>query len=365
MSIERICFVSLPAYGFFNPGSYDRTGGGGAKRQIHLLSQELTDQFDIHVVVGDYGQPETEIRDGVTLHRAYTPNEGRAPVQLYKLFQAMRTADADCYIYRGGPRKAAITARLATVLRRDWVYNVASDDHLEAGYSRCNPLIRREFRRGLQNARAIISQTSHQQRVLEQRFRVGSTVVPNGYTLPDSDPPAEREFILWVGRLEPDQNRPELYLDCAESLPDIPFKLIGVPNDSAYHRKIRTRAETIPNLDFVGSVPPTEIHDYYRRAIALVSTSAYEGFPNVFLEAWRQATPVVSLDVDPARYLDADLYTGYSDGEFDNLVAEIDRLATESEFRCEVGHDLHEFFKRQYAIDAVAKQYAAALDPTG
>jgi glycosyltransferase involved in cell wall biosynthesis len=36
----------------------------------------------------------------------------------------------------------------------------------------------------------------------------------------------------------------------------------------------------------------------YRNALALLCTSAYEGFPNTFLEAWSHGIPVVST-IDP------------------------------------------------------------------
>jgi len=361
MAVDSLCFVSLPAYGFFNPSAYEQTGGGGAKRQIYLLSQELTQWFDVHVVVGDYGQPKTECRDGVTLHRAYTPGDGAPHRQLFSLGKAMYRAAADVYIYRGHPRKAAITGLLARLLRRKWVYHVSNDSDLGYNYDNCSTLVRWLFRHELNQAYRIVAQTTRQQNLLRNRFDVNSTVIPNGYVASEELPLEEREFVLWVGRLEPQQNRPDLFLDCAEALPEVSFKIIGVREDDECYHETKRRADSLPNVEFISAVEPNEIHKYYRRAIAVVNTSAHEGFPNTFLEAWRQQTPVVSLDVDPGRYLEDDLYSGYAAGEIDTVIEETRQLATDSRRRARIGENLERHFHQEYDIGRVGEQYARVL----
>ena len=39
-------------------------------------------------------------------------------------------------------------------------------------------------------------------------------------------------------------------------------------------------------------------------AKAIISTSNYEGFPNIFLEAWSAGVPVISLNVNPGEVID-------------------------------------------------------------
>ena len=87
------------------------------------------------------------------------------------------------------------------------------------------------------------------------------------------------------------------FLDLAEALPDREFVLVGPRDndDPDYYDRVKRRAATLPNITFEGFVPPDEIHEQFRHAALLVNTSDYEGFGNGFLEAWRYATPVVSL----------------------------------------------------------------------
>jgi len=357
----RICFVSLPSYGYFNTDYFGESGGGGAKRQIYLLTQELKADFDVSVVVGDYGQPEHETRDGVSLYRAYTPNEGATPRSAWRLFRAMRRADADVYVYRGHPKKAGVVGLFARILDRKFVYNVSNDSNLSINYDDMPRQWQWLFRRVLDRNHAVIAQTEHQQHRLRERFDVTATVVPNGYPPADDEAPADREFVLWVGRLDPEQKRPDLFLDCAAACPDIQFRLVGVKTDEDCYERVRTRSESLANAEFLGPVSPNEIHNLYRDAIALVNTSRYEGFPNTFLEAWRFGTPVVSLTVDSGRYLDGTTFTGYAKDDTDELAATVRKLASDPEFRSTVGSELRDYFERTYRIDAVAQDYATAL----
>jgi glycosyltransferase involved in cell wall biosynthesis len=87
----------------------------------------------------------------------------------------------------------------------------------------------------------------------------------------------------------------ELLLEIAEKHRDMQFDVIGDGNaESEYVRRLRSRAMAVPNVRLHGRVPHADVQEFYRRAVALVCTSHYEGFPNVFLEAWSHGLPVVS-----------------------------------------------------------------------
>jgi len=360
---ERICFVSPHIYGYFSPEQ--GYTGGGAERQFHLLSTALTDRFDVHVVVGDFGQPKREKREGVTLHRAYPIQSRQSPLQPIRhvaiLANAMRRADADVYIHRGPPRNAGIASFLTRLLRRRWVYHVAHDSYLGERADSLNYPVRRLFTNAIRNADSVIAQTAYQKEQLQKKYNKNSEVIPNGYPQSDDPPPyRDREYALWVGRLDEQQKQPHKYLSLAEALPNETFRLVGpVDEQDPYQRRIRSRAESLDNVQFVGSVPPTEIHDQYRYAKTLVNTSSKEGFPNTFLEAWRQGTPIVSLSIDPSRFGGAGSL--FAADNMDRLVTIARILCIDPDFRERIGTAGKGYFEANYELSIVAKQYTQIL----
>ncbi|NHN60109.1 MULTISPECIES: glycosyltransferase family 4 protein [Halorussus] len=364
-SKPSVCFISLTAYSYFRP---DRTTvtGGGAERQIYLHSRKLSAKFDVHVVVGDYGQPVTETIEGVTLHRAYTPGTLSSAKHkitgITALSSAMRRANADVYVYRDHPRKAVFTYLITRFLGKKWVYNVANDANITSQADNLGTPIRYLFNFAMQDADGIIAQSEKQRRLIAERFSVAATTVPNGYPRAESTlPHNEREYFLWVGRLHKKQKRPHRYLDLAERLPDEQFLLVGpASSDEAYQTRLERRIAELPNVEYLGPVDPDAIHDYYRRAKALINTSAYEGFPNTFLEAWRYATPVLSLSVDSGRFLN-EASTDSFDGDFEQFVTSVRTLAADDDIREDAGEKALKIFTEQYALTTVADRYADAL----
>jgi len=360
--MRRICFVSLSAYGYFDESA---PAGGGAQRQFYLLSTALTDAFDVHFVVGDYGQPQVTEHEGVTLHRAYRPDPetgiGGRVQQLGALGRAIAQADADVYLARCLPRKLTALYPLVAMRRRPLVYHVATDEFVERPPSDVGTFRARLYARALRRCQ-LVAQTPHQADLLRREWGLEARVVPNGY------PPAtvvdryqNREAFLWAGRLAREK-RPHLFLDLAERFPDEQFTLVGPSEDNAYAADIRTRAETLDNVTATGRVPPSAVHEHYRRAIALVNTSELdrEGFPNTFLEAWRYATPVVGLDIDPGRFLGSE-GTGHAGSRFENLVTLARRLSDDVDERRKLGVSGMSAFRQRYHLNSTVELYVDVL----
>lgn len=125
----------------------------------------------------------------------------------------------------------------------------------------------------------------------ELNYFIGDYKSKNVVSIPNSIPNVHNEtmkkenIILHVGRLNISQKRSDLLLDFWEEvykdLPDWKFVIVG---DGPYKRILeeRIRAKNIKNIFLEGFQKPEE---YYKKAKIFVMTSAFEGFPNVILEA--------------------------------------------------------------------------------
>ena len=95
----------------------------------------------------------------------------------------------------------------------------------------------------------------------------------------------KEKIILHVGRLNIPQKRSDLLLDVWQKvhhrLPDWKFVIVG---DGPYMEKMQKtiKEQNIPRVTLEGFQKP---EPYYEKAALFVMTSAYEGFPNVLLEA--------------------------------------------------------------------------------
>lgn len=362
--LPSICFVLLTSYGYFN--SDLATASGGGSRQYYYLSTELADETDVHFIIGDYGQPKREVREGVTLHRTYEPSRDDALVsrclKFGQLFLALRRADADVYVYRGYPLKATAMALLTTILGARWVYNFNSDGHFDRAAALPSP-INRLFCWALGDADAVIAQTDNQADRLRNEYGVNPAVIPSGYPEPDRvHPHDDRDHFLWVGRIDETQKRPHRYLDVAAAIPNAEFLLIGPPSSNeTYQQRIERRADKLENVTYLGPVDPDDIHKYYERAVALVNTSAFEGFPSTFIEAWRYDTPVLSLDVDVNRFVDEVQAVPFPDGEFAAFERIAARLATDPAYRQSMSEPTWRQFTTYLQLDTVVDQYREIL----
>lgn len=357
----RICLISIAAYHYFNQDAV--TQGGGAQRQMYLLSKELKSSFDVHFIVGDYGQSRHETRDGITLHRAYTPGSDsglfKQTKRMLVLFDTLRRVDADFYIFRGFPHKAGLLNLWFEIRGKPWLYSFSSDHNLGRHLEQQPKPLSLLFKRAISRADAIVSQTQYQADNVAETFDVVSRIIPNGYPpVASTEQQTERGFFLWVGNINEDIKRPHLYLDIAERTPRSEFVMIGPrTSDDDYHKRIVERSRRLDNVDYLGPVNPDKIHSYFQQAIALLNTSPKEGFPNTFLEAWRYGTPVLSLDVDPQRFVEFPDANGYMSGNIDQLADAVERIKDDNEYWKTLSAPAQEYFEAHFVLEHVASQY--------
>ncbi|WP_254861439.1 glycosyltransferase family 4 protein [Halovivax gelatinilyticus] len=366
----HICFVTPYGYSHLNPGSAN--SAGGAERQQYLIGKELVRRgYKVSFIVINQNGPEFEKIDGINVWKSlpmirynYKKDMVKFPYFLYKLIKRIYLIDADVYYSRANPPLSALVGSACKILRKKYIYSIGNDSDVNSEMVRnYSKTIRVMYLRSMKSADMIIAQTSRQKKLLRQNFGLQSKVVPNGYSLPDRSELldfADRDHILWVGTIEKEQKKPERFLRLAEKIEEGNFVMVGSGKNPEYVQEVQSRAQEIPNLTYKGFVPPDEIHECYRTSVLVVNTSDYEGFPNVFLEAWRYSVPVLSLH----HTLDGILVNeigGIHAGSFEALVESVRDLWKNRAKAAKLGEGGRDHMVENYDMDNIIDEYCCIL----
>lgn len=303
----KICFVSLKNYPLFNPSV--NCNFGGAETQLYNLSTKLAEdpQYDVSMIVNNFGQPEMDKINCVSLfkymeHHPFLDKIKwvRYVAKLYRLYKVFKKVNADIYIQRCKNDLTIYTAFFCRLLQKKYLFMVASEADVLGKTEKDLPLFNRAFHTyGIKRADLILVQNKEQQESLLNNFGLNSSIQKSVCPIGKIEK-MERKYILWVGRAVP-LKQPEILFELSNQNPDKDFVMIcrQVPYEAKYFQGIKTAALKIKNIKFLDHVPFDEIGQYFKKAKVFINTSTYEGFPNTFIESWKNGVPVLSLNVNP------------------------------------------------------------------
>ena len=363
----RLCFVAHYAYGAISGG---RSGFiGGIEWQQSLMARWFAARgYAVTMLTWNEGQPSEILLDGVRVLSLCRRSDGIPGLRFIhprwtSLNRAMRRADADLYYQNCGEY---VTGQVALWCRRhgrQFVYSVASDPD-------CDPRLpamhtRRErvlYRVGLRRADHIIVQTRVQQQMLRNGFSLPSTVI--GMPCPDpwngedrlpSSPIPPPKTVGWVGRIV-ELKRLDWLLDIAATMPDVHFHVAGAAQPATtYSRTVEGRARAMSNVTLHGHVSRDRMPAFYSRIACLCCTSAYEGFPNTFLEAWSHGLPLVST-VDPDGLI-AEQKLGCVADTVPALAAGLRAMLDDAEEYHQTARNARRYFVTSHTVERVMPQF--------
>lgn len=348
----KVCVVSTNIVPYFRGDMF-----GGAERQAAVILKALDKRgVDCTLVTSDLSKNvELPYRaenayyssDGVPILRFFTP-------RMTGILRALERVDADVYYQRNAGMITGVVAWFCRRNNRVFVYGAGSDQEFDKKKAIPGFRDRTMFFYGLRKADAVVVQNQAQQDALRAMLDLPSVIIPNGV---ESHPPEQKtDTVLWIGGLTTIK-RPDVFLSVVKELPDVEFSIVGGPSggEVSFGRHIQERAAKIPNLTVVGRLAPDEARRHVSRAALLVNTSAVEGFPNAFLEAWDAATPVVSfVDVDGliSRY-----EVGKVCADESEMIRAIRELMQDSDRRAAMGSRATQLVRDQFSSDTLGECY--------
>jgi glycosyltransferase involved in cell wall biosynthesis len=219
---------------------------------------------------------------------------------------------------------------------------------------------------GLRRATHIIVQTEAQRQKLRERFgKDAALLVRNFQPIPSTlaDRPPGPLRVLWVGNIK-EVKRPELYVELARSFAgrsDLHFDMVGRPANHWRMEPIMKLAAELPNLTYHGELPIARVNELMSRASLYVNTSAHEGFPNTFIQAWAHGAVLLSIVVDPYGGMEQ-LGIGFLTGTLDRMKTLVEELTANPDRRRSIAQRSLEFAHSHHSLGEGARLADAMLE---
>jgi glycosyltransferase involved in cell wall biosynthesis len=342
-------------------------GGAGAGLQMVMLAQGLSAQgLGVAHIVWPVANPRQSSGSGPVLvtRPRYEGTSARGRIaELLHVWRSLRDADSRVYVVRGGGPQLAVTAAFCWSHRRKFVFSSAGDIDFDFKRPDQGPLYRILARFGARRADLIVAQRDDQAGFAEKAGLGPVAVIPS-FAEPAEVTSAQPEAFLWIGRLV-GYKRPLEYVRLARALPDASFRMVCIDTEWETPGELRTRlireAAQTPNLELLAPLPRAKVLDLISRANAVVSTSTAEGMPNIFLEAWSQGVPVMSLEYDPDGVIDSRGLGYAARGSLQVLERAARKLLSDPEERRQRGKHGRQYVREVHAPAKVTARWAELL----
>lgn len=326
---------------------------GGAETQFVLLSRALRARGrSVALIVFDEPASLPASVNGIEIIALPRPPQGAGRARL--IAGLLRRVDADVVVQRAAGSYTGVVGLAARARRRRFVYSSANDVDFDASYLAPDPMARRLFPIGIRCAHEIVVQTDQQAQLCRDAWSRESTVIRS---IGEPAPPrtAPPEAFIWVGRMA-DYKRPEAFVALAERVPQARFWMVGDPPPA-----LRARAAELANLELLVPRPRQQLSALLERAVAVVSTSTFEGMSNVFLEGWARGVPALALSHDPDAIIERrglGTVAGDSPDRLAQLAAEMWVSRTR---QSAIAARCRDYVAQEHAADAVAARWEGVL----
>lgn len=283
---------------------------------LYPLLSEAGCKIDV-ITRSSYVSHDLRTWKGITFHRLWAPKIAGIEAFIHSIigviYAGFMRPDI-LHIHAIGP---AIVAPLGRILGLRVVVTHHGPDYDREKWGRfARWLLRLGERWGMSyaNQRIVISEVIR--KLILDKYRLDSVVIPNGVVLPDipdSKTILERfslsvgRYVLLVSRFVPEKRHIDLIEAFSQSdLMDWKLVLVGgLDKRDKYCSQVLALAEELPGVVFTDFLSGRDLKELYAHAGIFVLPSSHEGLPIALLEALSYGLPVLASNI-PAN-LEVDL----------------------------------------------------------
>jgi glycosyltransferase involved in cell wall biosynthesis len=331
--------------------------GRGVDTVIYELARRLGKKYKVKVICGkgfcNY-KPENFKIEEIDIGKAFTGSikDLLFPIKLLKLRKFLRKIDCDVVNLHHSTLFLGLIGMKNVIV----TYHGSPPAYGISKYPRT--LINFLGKISLRFARKVISISEYLKRELV-RFGVPEEkiiVIPNGVSKEFKPTWRDKNYMLFVGRLERHKRVDELIRLAKE----INFKL-KVVGDGPERKKLESLANEIKApVNFVGKMSRKELIKLYQECSFFVSSSRWEGFGLIFLEANACGKPVIGYNLTAIKERIKDGFNGFLVENFEEFKERALELKERANLRKKMGKNGIKVAK-SYNWERISEIYAKEL----
>ena len=353
---KKIVIISHFGYPLYNK-KCKSVFGGGAAVQLYILSMQLSKigNFNTYVISGAYTNNKIELYNGIRIYNVLPLKRTALNYLkgLFNFFFFLLKINPDVIIQRCASVTTGLCALYCNIFKKKFIFSIANRNDVN-GVAENNGMLGKVYKYGLNNATYIIAQNKNQINELQNHRKkkfFNIKVIKNSYKI-EKPVLSGKKFILWVGR-GVRWKKPELFLKLATEFPKQRFVIICYKEkDEDYWDKIFKYSSRISNLKFIEFVPFSKIEVFFKESKVFVCTSTdNEGFPNTFIQAFKNKTPVISLNTNPDNFLVKNKIGFFCENNFNKMKEFLQLLLNNYELYQNYSENAFSYVRKNHDID--------------
>lgn len=363
----KLCIISHFGYPLYNHKCKE-TFGGGAAVQLFMLSKEFAKKrnIDVNVITGNYPSKKgrMELYRNIKLYNILPIKKSMINYikGLINFFLYLIIIRPDVIIQRLADITTGFCAFFSILFKKRFIFSIGVKTDVN-GVSE-KGIRGKIYGFGRNHANFIIAQSKDQINELErtQKRKINNIIaIKSGYNI-NKNSENKKSYILWVGRAVY-WKRPELFFKLAKLFPNQEFKMVCYPEyDMNLWRKIHKDAKEITNLEFFKFIPFQKIDEIFQNAKVYINTSIYEGFPNSFIQSFKNKTPVISLNLNPDDLLTKNKIGFFCNDNFDKLVKKLKLLLEKPELFQMYSKNALIYAKKNHDIEKITSNWIKIIN---